>query len=209
MTSFPELEKQGGNLTVEALLRGIRLGAEKTGAQSFRNIYVQLDNTNGNKCGTLIVACALLVALGICKKIKVNYLEVGHTHEDIDALIGSIVVKLRSMNLPTFDMRMCAIEKAISKAEASINAVEEAMGITDYESSLLEYFPPITGVMQVKVLRITADEDGVPSLLYKSNSTIDGWYPRPFEQLEDMSAIGNHFVNNITHFHALIHSNHL
>jgi hypothetical protein len=57
--------------------------------------------------------------LGICKKIKVNYLEVGHTHEDIDALIGSVVVKLRAMNLPTLESRIEAIKGALNDAHAS------------------------------------------------------------------------------------------
>ena len=61
---------------------------------TFRNIYVQLDNTGSNKCA-VITACALLVKLGICRKVKINFLEVAHTHDDIDALIGSVVVKLR------------------------------------------------------------------------------------------------------------------
>ena len=86
LTSFPELEKQGGNLTVESLLRGIRFAARELNTTSFRNIYVQLDNTNTNKCVTFIVACALLVRLGVCKKIKVNYLEV------CQALIRHLVI---------------------------------------------------------------------------------------------------------------------
>lgn len=98
--SFPALENQGANLTVEAHLRGISFASKVRNVDNFRNVYVQIDNTGSNKYSTVIVACALLVVLGISKKIKVNYLEVGHTHEDIDALIGSVVVKLRAMNFP-------------------------------------------------------------------------------------------------------------
>jgi len=53
------------------------------------------------------------VKLGICKKVKVNLLEVGHTHEDIDALIGSVVTKLRIADLRTFQERVKAIKNAV------------------------------------------------------------------------------------------------
>ena len=126
------------------------------------------------------------MALGVAKKIKINFLEVGHTHEDIDALIGSVVMKLRRQDLPTLDSRVDAICSALKNEEAKIRFVEEAMGITDYEKGLSDLLLPLPGIMAVKEIRITADHDGVPAFLYKSNSTIDGWYPRPFEPTHDM-----------------------
>jgi hypothetical protein len=189
------LEKQGANLTKEALLRGISFAAKERNVDKFRNIYVQIDNTGSNKCGTVIVACALLVALGICKKIKVNYLEVGHTHEDIDALIGSVVVKLRAMNLPTLESRIEAIKGALNDANASIKDVQQLMGITDYGKELDSFFSYTSGIMAVKEFRITANEEGIPFFLYKSNSTIDGWYPRPFERTEDFDKLAEVFVH--------------
>jgi hypothetical protein len=141
------LEKQGANLTAEALLRAIAFAANQQGVTSFRNIYVQLDNTGSNKCDTVVVACALLVALGVCKKIKVNFLEVGHTHDDIDALIGSVVVKLRTMDLPTLESRITAIRDALNAVEAQIKAVETVYGITDFENGLERLFPMKKGLV--------------------------------------------------------------
>jgi len=91
VTTFPDLERQGGNLTVECILRGMKFALEN-GVQRIKNMYVQLDNVSSNKCETVIAAMGALIQGGICKKIKLHYLEVGHTHEDIDALIGNIVV---------------------------------------------------------------------------------------------------------------------
>ena len=192
MTSFPDLETQGGNLTVEAILRGIRFAADELKMPNFRNIYIQLDNCNSNKCVTVIPACALLVKLGVCKKIKVNFLEVGHTHEDIDALIGSVVTKLRLEDLPTLQSRIDAIRNALNKLEAEIKDVEEVFGITDYKSALDHMFPPATGT---KEFRIAANKEGIPLFLYKSNSTVDGWYPRPFENTEDFVELAKGFPN--------------
>ena len=119
---------------MESIIRGIQFAAKQMGRTSFKNIYVQLDNCSTNKCHTVIVACALLVKLGVCRKIKVNYLEVGHTHEDIDALIGTVVSKLRTMDLRTFNERINAIKSALNDLEAGqVKDVQEIMGITNYE----------------------------------------------------------------------------
>ena len=187
LTSFPELEKQGGNLIVESIIRGIRFAAKRMNRSNFSNIYVQLDNCNTNKCSTVIVACALLVKLGICRKIKVNFLEVGHIYEDIDALIGSVVTKLRPTDLRTFEERITAIKNALNHIEeGQVKDVEEVIGISDYEVALANYTPPgITGLMQIKEFRIKANAEGDPVFLYKSNSTIDGWLPKPFDKTED------------------------
>ena len=174
LTSFP------GNLIVESIIRGIRFAAKRMNRSNFSNIYVQLDNCNTNKCSTVIVACALLVKLGICRKIKVNFL-------DIDALIGSVVTKLRPADLRTFEERITAIKNALNHIEeGQVKDVEEVIGISDYEVALANYSPPgITGLMQIKEFRIKANAEGDPVFLYKSNSTIDGWLPKPFDKTED------------------------
>ena len=113
---------------------------------------MQLDNCNTNKCSTVIVACALLVKLGICRKIKVNFLEVGHTHEDVDALIGSVVTKLRPVSLRTFDERIEAIKNALNHMEeGQVKDVEEVIGISDYEIASAKYFPQARGLCRSKI----------------------------------------------------------
>jgi len=81
MTSFPDFERQGGNLTVECIIRGCEWVLANTNIKRIRNLYVQLDNVTTNKCKTLFSSMALLVKLGLCRKVKLSYLEVGHTHE--------------------------------------------------------------------------------------------------------------------------------
>ena len=43
-------------------------------------LYVQVDNTSANKCYTVIIGLASLVALGICTKVVLAFLLVAHTH---------------------------------------------------------------------------------------------------------------------------------
>jgi hypothetical protein len=96
------MELQGGNLTVECILRGIDYAMRSKKLKRLRNLYIQLDNVSTNKCSTVIAACVLLVMLGIRKKVKLSYLEVGHTHEDVDALIGTVTGTLRGRIFQTF-----------------------------------------------------------------------------------------------------------
>ena len=90
VVTLPDIEKQGGNLTVECIMRGIAFVMKQTNLTKLRNLYIQLDNVSSNKCYSIISSMSAIVATGICKKIKINYLIVGHTHEDIDGLIGII-----------------------------------------------------------------------------------------------------------------------
>lgn len=91
LVTFPDTEKQGGNLTVECIMRGIRFAMKFGNIGKLRNLYIQLDNVSSNKCYTIISSMTALVSTGVCKKIKIHYLIVGHTHEDIDALIGIVL----------------------------------------------------------------------------------------------------------------------
>lgn len=102
VVTLPDIEKQGGNLTVECILRAMEFAMRQSNMIKIRNLYIQLDNVSSNKCYSIISSMAAVVATGICKKIKINYLIVGHTHEDIDGLIGNSLcistIVLRNIN---------------------------------------------------------------------------------------------------------------
>ena len=66
-------------------------------------LYVQVDNTSANKCFTVIAGLAALVALGVCNKVALAFLLVGHTHTDVDRIIGLVVSYIRRLNVTTFE----------------------------------------------------------------------------------------------------------
>ena len=66
-------------------------------------LYVQVDNTSSNKCFTVLVGLAALIALGICNKVVLAFLLVGHTHTDVDRIIGLVVAYIRRMNVAIFE----------------------------------------------------------------------------------------------------------
>ena len=61
------------------------------------------------------------------------------------------------MDLPTIEKRLNAIMDALNSAEVHIKAVEELIGITDYESVIGHCLPQVTGTMKIKEFRITSD----------------------------------------------------
>lgn len=79
--TLPDYERQGGNLTVECILRALKHVLETKKLAEVNKFYIQLDNVGTNKCKTVFNCLILLVLLGVCKKIKISFLEVGHTHE--------------------------------------------------------------------------------------------------------------------------------
>ena len=44
-----------------------------------------------------------LIALGICNKVVLVYLLRGHTHTDVDRIIGLVVTYIRRMDVATFE----------------------------------------------------------------------------------------------------------
>ena len=112
-------------------------------------IYVQLDNVSSNKCYTLAAAFACLILLGICKKVKVSYLEVvlyvypiincdfvtqaGHSHEDVDAIIGNLVIYLRFRDIRTYEELVQAMKDALHDMKGKVKSVISVIGITYYD----------------------------------------------------------------------------
>ena len=63
-------------------------------------LYVQCDNGPDNKNWTIPAVCELLRDLKIFRKVKLCFLPVGHTHEDVDASFGALSRRLRDYQDP-------------------------------------------------------------------------------------------------------------
>ena len=76
-------------------------------------LYVQLDNTTReNKNSTVFSYLSMLVERGIFKKIKVNFLLVGHTHDHIDQMFSRFSKKFARCNAFTLSTLSRMITKA-------------------------------------------------------------------------------------------------
>ena len=141
-----------------------------------RNLYVQLDNVYSNKSYTVLAAMSMLVLLGICRKVKLSYLVVGHTHEDVDATIGNTVTHLRSCDQPTFTRFQSECHEAIKKEGGRIMKVERIVGISDFDlvSQRFNDFK-VEGITAAHLIRLTAKSDGSGvDCFYKRDSTAAG-----------------------------------
>jgi hypothetical protein len=141
--SFPDLGCQGCNLTLEVCFRGVSLlmyldfhsrsncycfsvalkeAMKIKKIQVLKKLNIQLDNANNNKGWTVIIGLSVLVALGICDKIVVAFLLVGHTHTDVDRIISYVITYLRGMDIPTLEsVKQYALKSFKSKVNARFN----------------------------------------------------------------------------------------
>ena len=66
-------------------------------------LNMQIDNATGdNKNKHVFCFWSLLVAKKIFREVYVNFMIVGHTHDDIDALFGRWSMKLKKENFLQF-----------------------------------------------------------------------------------------------------------
>lgn len=102
LNTFPSQYGKDASLTCHLLSETIRRHFEskkiptKAAAGKKRVLYVQLDNAGSeNKNYAVMGMFALLVFYGVFDKIKVSFLPVGHTHEDVDQMFSCISRALR------------------------------------------------------------------------------------------------------------------
>ena len=84
------------------------LGAEEVLAKPLPPVLnLQLDNATGDNKNRFVFAfCSLLTYHGVFQDVYINFLIVGHMHNDIDALFGRWSYKLRGTDYPTLPLLM-------------------------------------------------------------------------------------------------------
>ena len=80
-----------------------------------RTFYLQVDGGSENKNKWMMSYLSLLVEMGIFDVVKMSYLPVGHTHEDIDQAFSRIAVHLNRHDAYTFDDYLSEIKKSFIK----------------------------------------------------------------------------------------------
>ena len=103
------------DLTIDTIHRTILRNQEARHSQGIpapEVLYLQLDNVNSNKSKRLLWYCAWLVMTDVFKKVKVGFLLVGHTHENIDQLFSRISLRLKRANCHTLSDLKALIEKS-------------------------------------------------------------------------------------------------
>ena len=87
-------------------------------------LYVQVDGGPENKNQWVIAYFVLLICLGIFQKIKMCFLPVGHTHEDIDQGFSCIARHLRHVNAYTFAQLVKCVQDSFKKENKPPNVFQ-------------------------------------------------------------------------------------
>ena len=74
-------------------------------------LYIQVDGGSENMNRFFLAYCDRLVAFGLFEKVKVNFLMVGHTHEDIDQIFSVVAGTLKEENCLSLDQMMDKLSK--------------------------------------------------------------------------------------------------
>lgn len=157
----------GSNLTVNVLLNVLSRYALLPPV-----LYLQLDNCGGdNKNRYLLALCCLLVEMGILKKIKLGFLMVGHTHEDIDQCFSCFSRWLDKHRAYTLEDMMEGFEKCYTPRPTSI-LLED---IFDFKSWITPHLNDLTGHQDPHQFRISRDENGKAFIATKSWCTDPEW----------------------------------
>ncbi|XP_032217810.1 uncharacterized protein LOC5517433 [Nematostella vectensis] len=129
-------------------------------------LYLQFDNcVRENKNQFMFTLLAILVHLKVFKKIRVNFLPVGHTHEDIDAFFGVFSKHLAKLDVYTMDDLQRALESCVS------HTIPQAFSLTkvyDIRTWLNGYGADLHEHTFPKCFKLEANENAVVEMFYRN-----------------------------------------
>lgn len=140
--------------------------------------------TVGGKIKKRFVLCflAVLIEMGIFTKIKISFLMVGHTHEDIDQMFSCISRRLSKNNART----LVELIREIGLSYTPVIEVDILTYMYDVRRWLEECIVPnLSGHIHQHQFKLVKGPDGKALLFYKKWSTSPAWQP----------AQGLHIVN--------------
>jgi hypothetical protein len=94
---------------------------------------------------------------------------VGHTHADVDALIGTIVSYLRNVDQMSPKEFAEAVGRACSSANGSIDGIENTLSTPDYESNFgaNRLRTDFDGITEAREIRLSCSCGDYVEMLYK------------------------------------------
>ncbi|XP_078657029.1 uncharacterized protein LOC144903082 [Branchiostoma floridae x Branchiostoma belcheri] len=161
------------NLTLNFLTDILVAAAEEKNGHLPPVLYVQMDNKAGECKNRWILAyCCLLVHLNVVQKVKVSYLMVGHTHEDIDQLFSKIQSQLKRWNATTMDALLEVIAQSYTpQPRASEIDNQQMYNIKDWLDTEMLYMEHHNYPHAFKIER----QNGEVTMEYKMWSSDKEW----------------------------------
>jgi hypothetical protein len=180
---------KGGNLICDILRRTLN-HLDSKGKLPHINpvLYLQIDNCGENKNKTLIAFLADLVRKKVFAKIKACFLMVGHTHDDIDQIFGTIATHIKQIHIfcPDRETLFSCIQDAFLKVQdkPTIFSVEatEVFDFTAFYKPFIDKkisYHQIPHQFRVKRFTTCSETSGEVVLVhYKNWAESAHWLPR-------------------------------
>ena len=154
-------------------------------------LYLQVDGGSENKNQWVLMYLAMLLKLRIFKKIKMQFLPVGHTHEDIDQCFSRIAVALNQQDAYTFESFVTLVRNSILK-EGDFPEVIQLGHVYDFKKWLGSGTLDVKAWTDNHIYRFSLNpETNEPQMHYKMFSTTQGYFgkhgattTRSFKELE-------------------------
>ena len=131
-----------------------------------RILYLQVDGGSENKNQWMISYLSLLIEAGLFDKIKMCFLPVGHTHEDIDQAFSRIAVHLNKHDALTYDEFVNAIHKSISHESKRPNMITIGQSY-NFKVWLEDRLPKIESWTDNLCYRFSKGYNGTTQMHYK------------------------------------------
>jgi hypothetical protein len=142
-------------------------------------LNVQLDNAcsdNKNRC--VFSFFSLLVQKGVFREVDINFLLIGHTHEDIDAMFGRWSYRLHANDYPTLPMLMKSFMDA-EKQPVIPHLIEEVPNFKAFvDGFLYTGNDALEGHTNAQQFKFYKDGNGWPMMQYKLFCTDSEWLLR-------------------------------
>ncbi|XP_078586053.1 uncharacterized protein LOC144877086 [Branchiostoma floridae x Branchiostoma japonicum] len=161
------------NLTITVLMKILQDVAKANGGRLPPVLYLQLDNCyRENKNCYILAFCSELVRRKIVKKVKLSFLMVGHTHEDVDQFFSRISTTLQKSEATTLPELQALIESSYTPQPEAF----EVSHVGDYKEWLSDELETISGHSVPHCFKFILEQDTNQStILYKDYSTDRQW----------------------------------
>ena len=142
-------------------------------------LNIQLDSTcSNNKNRYVFSFFSLLVHRGVFRKVYVNFLLIGHTHEDIDAMFGRCNRRLRENDYPTLPMLMKSFMDVETKPVIP-HLIKEVPNFKAFvDGYLCSGKDALLGHTNAQQFKFYKDDNGWPLMQYKLWLASSDWLPK-------------------------------
>ena len=142
-------------------------------------LNLQLDNASGDNKNRFVFAfCSLLTYHGVFQEVYINFLIVGHTHDDIDALFGRWSYKLRGTDYPTLPLLMKSFMDTESRPVIP-HLIEEVPDFKKFvEGYLCTGRDAVAGHTNTQQFKFYRNCNRWPLMQYKLLCTDNEWLPK-------------------------------